>query len=496
MNIAKNLYKSLQLAKAIRGFHKENTRQKSLQYLSNLFENESGLLLKIGQVLCQNKEFQEIIEVVHKQDPVLSDLEVNSLIFELFPEEDIKYIHFLACASLSQVQLVEWKANKIALKMMLPNIQEEVEKQLKLLNLLPNMGPSKKWGVDLDTYKKLFYDLFSEELNYEHEKEKLKNYQSIFNGFDAIEIPKVYDDLCSTVSLAMEYMEGSDLQLVKSWDLETKTKLAEALVEFLLVSLFHHDQIQSDFNMGNFKFTRKSIQCLDFGSIYSFHSDFKLYLAKMCWMIWNDEHIDPLAIFTGLGFDEKKLSYLHERLPLIIKSVFEPIQSSKKFDLSEWHLDLELERSLGEEKWWFRAAGGKDFFVLMKACKGLFHLIRELDVKINFRQLVEKHSLHLLPVIAGLNIESHSDKNWYFDSLASKLRVSVTENGVEKVSLTLPIYSLRDLSEYMESEILEKLKERNIDINELVSQNIRSGAYPQELFHLMESKKSYRVWTE
>ncbi len=79
---------------------------------------------------------------------------------------------------------------------------------------------------------------------------------------------------------------------------------------------------------------------------------------------------------------------------------------------------------------------------------------------------------------------------------ATKLRIIVCREGSEKVNLTFPIYTLRHIESIMPDMVLDKLKERNIDLSEILSQVEASGHSAQTIFEMTSFEKSYRVWIE
>ncbi len=79
---------------------------------------------------------------------------------------------------------------------------------------------------------------------------------------------------------------------------------------------------------------------------------------------------------------------------------------------------------------------------------------------------------------------------------ATKLRVLVCRDGDEKANLTFPIYTLRHIESLMPEVVLSKLKDRNINIPEILKKVEATGFSPQIIFEMTSSEKSYRVWIE
>lgn len=79
---------------------------------------------------------------------------------------------------------------------------------------------------------------------------------------------------------------------------------------------------------------------------------------------------------------------------------------------------------------------------------------------------------------------------------SKKLRIRVMEGGVRKVDVTLPAMAVRGLPLLVPPKTLEKLREREIDIEGITRKAIESNGAPGELFTLEEDSKVVRVWLE
>jgi len=79
---------------------------------------------------------------------------------------------------------------------------------------------------------------------------------------------------------------------------------------------------------------------------------------------------------------------------------------------------------------------------------------------------------------------------------ASKLRIIVSREGVERANLTFPIATLKHIESLMPEMVLERLSKRDIDLAAILAQVALSDYRPQTIFEMDESEKSYRVWIE
>ena len=80
---------------------------------------------------------------------------------------------------------------------------------------------------------------------------------------------------------------------------------------------------------------------------------------------------------------------------------------------------------------------------------------------------------------------------------AQSLRVLVYRDGVEKVSVTLPARSARWLIDLIPEDVVLKIKEEKIPIEDIQKELAESPRlFPRDIFSLMEQHRSVKVWLE
>jgi hypothetical protein len=79
---------------------------------------------------------------------------------------------------------------------------------------------------------------------------------------------------------------------------------------------------------------------------------------------------------------------------------------------------------------------------------------------------------------------------------AKNLRVLVARDGVEKVNLTFPIYTLNILDSIIPENIAEKISQLDINLKEKIQTIKNDGNKPQTIFESSNEEKSYKIWIE
>lgn len=509
MNLIKNAYKAIRLKSEFGKIDDAQKQEHALAYISELFESEKGLFLKLGQFLGAKEKYSKLSKSVYSYTSQI-DRENIEKVFEKQFNESLKTSFTYenkssALASLSQVVFLKDKetAKLWVLKSFLPGIEKEIESQMNTLGLVPNVGPQKKWGVDISLYKKLIGDLVEKELSFDNEIKCVKEFSSRFGGNKSIKLVEIHPNFQSDKLYLQSYAPGEDLQhyLNKPDSLNPKLrkKLGLALMEFYLISFFFCNKLQSDGNWGNFRLNLLAdgeieLWPIDFGAVYEYQKSFVQACFNLLIACKENRDYDLVKLLCDLGFEESKLLHIEEHLASLLKIILEPFVSERPYDLKNWNLDMRMDALLGEQKWWFRSAGGKDFFVLLKSISSVLGILERLDVKLDFYNLIEKNSLAQRIAMAGASFEKReSNKSMGFDLLAKEIEILVYENKEEKVRLKLPIRSIYNLEEYMDDDLKEKLVTKSVDYSKVIKDFIASKGSPCLLFEHKEKGKTFKI---
>jgi len=504
----KQSIKTIQFVKKFKKYKSakgEIEREKAAHYVADFIKQEGGLFLKVAQYLGTNSKTSKAI-----QD--LSTIENNGI--EL---EDIKLIISVelkqSCsdifesidqnaftASVGQVHKAKLiSGESVAVKVQYPLIEKTLKDQMKLLKLIPTGKAEKKWGVDIGEYQRMIQKLLAEELDYSKEMSKQLEVYNKIKKSSYIKVPKVYKDLSTKKILITEFLDGECIRDIDLWSIQEKKKLSESIV-FSFLELLKNGYLQADTNHGNFIFLKNEKQIkvgiIDFGQFTSFSERYVKALFSLINNLIAEEEVDYFSYLVELGFDGEKLKHIQKSLPLLSKVIFEPFTENSSFNLNSWNYKKKIELILGEDKWWFRSAGGEDFFLLLKSFMGFKNLIQKLNGRVNWQQIFlesivdikEELKLYTPKKVFGIEAE--------FTGFSTKLIVNVLENNKPKINIVMPIKAIFDLDEIIDNEILVKLIEKNIDINKLVIDALKNGAKAQTLFSLKDLDKQYSISIE
>lgn len=497
-------------AKKLHRTQDETERLLAKKALANLFADARGITMKVGQLFAGNDgatPFQELVEgieplPVKAMIPVL-EKELGQKVKQVFRSLEPA----IAAASLGQVHLAELKnGDKVAVKIRYPDIGEAVDAELRLLGLMPGVGPVKRWGFDFDAYKKNLSDNMRRELDYRSEAER-QDYFGRAVQVPGLKVPKVYLALCRERVLVQSRAEGSLIDKVGNWPDSERRALGQTLALTLFKSLFVAGEVHGDPHPGNVFYSRDGygepqVTLLDYGCTISVSEPRRLALLKLIVGCRERNPTKALDCFAALGFDGKKLAPISGSLPALCQILFRPFLVNHVFNTEQWQLGQGVNDLLGDYRWWFRSAGPADLFLLMRAFQGLVQQLRQLEVNLSWWSLLQQAVGQAL-IRQAMAFEpptidyGPSVKTLGFDRQASLLCVRVCEDGEQRVAVKMPAEAVLDLEHLIPEDVLARIIEaRAVDFKQLADSFRVDGIVPQQLFVFEDGRKTYRVWLE
>ncbi len=475
------------------------SRERVRRLLADQLAAAGGISMKVGQV------FADMGEAAHLA-PLMSGIparKLKAMLPALASEgghptrSDFLYIdsHGRA-ASLGQVHRAELRnGDVVALKLQYPNIAASVAAELKLAGLLPQPGKVKRWGVDVEGYKRALADNMARELDYQTEA---MCQQRFYDGLhiEGLVIPRPYPELCSTTALVQSWEEGEYFDELSGWSQAERMFIGRTLLATLLQSLFVLGEVHGDPHKGNMLFRRTTnrpeVVLLDFGSTVRVTPEQRLALLRLIMAVRSGEPVDHLAAWATIGFDPEKLRHIKTELPHLGHLLFRPFLDDTPFEPANWGLREGVETLLGERRWWFRSAGPSELFLLMRAFQGLVRQLQRLEVRLPWWPLLERvvgegvrQQARELPLITV----GTTDEPPAFIPLARELRVTLMEGERVVVELTLPAEAALNLDELIPPAALQQLRysgdydadaiHRRLEQSRLAPQQVLTGHYGQ-----------------
>ena len=473
------------------------------RHLASLLADARGIPLKIGQVLAGASSTGPYAAVIEEVDPLPAEVMVATLeeSWRAPLETVLEFFDPVGkAASLGQVHRARLLDGRdVAIKIQYPGIREAVAAEVKILGLVPRVGPARRWGVDLDGYKQMFADDLEAELDYQGEAGRQRAFAADVR-VRGLEVPGTIDGLCTPRVLVQEWAEGVPLREAVTWSKSERARLGCILLETFLRSAFLVGTVHADPNPGNVLYARTAegpvVRLLDFGSVVVLGPRQRLALLRLIFDLRRGQTNTLLGTWAALGFDAGKLEHLLPQLTRLSLAVLRPLVETGRFALGSWNLREELDTLLGDQKWWFRSAGPPGLLLALRALQGLVGQLEAMGVDLPWGRMLDNVVPPVLRenALAWAPLELPAHRHERPPSLAQALRVEVRDGDRVVISMEMPATATADLPDLVPEEVHEALRRRGIDVGGLARRAIEGGLRPGSLFESHEGDRRLRVW--
>ena len=503
------LFKTARAVAEVRKAGSAGDKERAQAALAHLFADARGVTMKIGQLFSEMGDASAFDQLAKGVKPyplshMLPVLEagIGHPVADVFA--DIEE-HAIA-ASLGQVHKARLRdGDVVAVKIRYPNIAQAVHSEMKIAGLIPNIGPAKKWGIDLNGYKKTLKDNMDRELDYRTEATRQEFYKKTVN-VAGLCVPNLYLDLCSEAVLVQNWEEGVYLDDIADWPASEHDQVSRIILETFLYSLFIAGEVHGDPHLGNSLYRQSDaglpeMVLLDYGCTISVSEQQRHALIELILACRDGGVIPAYELLVELGFDAEKLSHIKASLPEACRLILKPFLIDAPFDSKTWAINEGFTELLGDLKWWFRSAGPSQLMLAIRAFHGVIAQLERLHCRLPWwgvlSTVLGDKNITQATVRLEMRRNGFTTNSPKADpvALAEKLCIRVTENAEEIVSVAMPAGAAYRLIEIIPPDVVDYIRKTGeIDLEALIQQIEKTNAAPQALFELDRGEKHYRVW--
>jgi predicted unusual protein kinase regulating ubiquinone biosynthesis (AarF/ABC1/UbiB family) len=458
-----------------------------------------GIPLKMSQILgmgeAENAEMHRQAQLTIEPMP---KEQICAIIQQTAPAlfEDAELLPDFKCASLGQVNHLKANGGEFAIKIQYPESESNLDMDDKAFKLVTGTFGNFSKGFNMQDYRETLKNELRQELDYQREQEMQHEFFRIFTSQKDIIIPLAYTKFSSEKCLVMSWESSIGLEkfLAIATD-DMKQQATKLFTEFYITSIFKHGLLHADPNPGNFGFRvlgeRVQLVVYDFGSVVKLEHRKHMDLLALFKMTTDKQN--PLAALLALGFDVDLLLPLKSKLPAMMMILLEPFITEQKFQFSKWQRQERIADVLGDDRWNFMVAAPAELFLFMRSLSGLFYYSEKLTGSLYVQPLLTKvysTCREELSQATSVFLRDFPEE----EGLSENMIISVKENGLQKVKLTLPARAIENLSTLIPPDVTETLERQKIDLATLVKV-VRQNAYrAQEVFELIDGNKTISVY--
>ena len=342
-------------------WRKKNTQAPIGERLRCCLEDLGPVFIKFGQVLSTRNDLlppdigKELSKLQDNVPPFSSDIAQQIIesafskpIKEVFKKFDSKP---LASASIAQVHAATlWDDSDVIVKVVRPDIQPTIEKDIKLLYLIAGMA-NRYWKEAhrlrpvevVEEYESTILD----ELDLIREAANASQLGRNFEGSTELYIPAVYWDYCHENVMVMERVYGhpiGDFDGLRAKNVNMK-RLGELGVETFFTQVFRHNFFHADMHPGNIFVDVKDPNnpfyiSIDFGIVGTLTPEDQRYLAENLHAFFNRDYkrVAELHLESGWVPSTTRVNDFESA----IRTVCEPIFNRPIKDISFGYFLLRL----------------------------------------------------------------------------------------------------------------------------------------------------------
>ncbi|MFN2329905.1 MAG: AarF/UbiB family protein [Chromatocurvus sp.] len=487
------------------------TREKARRALAAMFADSRGVTMKFGQLMAAGEDGEAFRDLVGSIEPLplsamlpVIEAELGRSIAEVFSEIR-ESEHAASLGQVHRATLLD--GTDVAVKVQYPFIADAIDAEMRLFGLMPGVGPVRKWGFDLDGYKRALKENMSRELDYRNEAERQMRFREAVR-IPGLVVPKVFPELSTARVLTQAWESGVPLSSATSWSVEERASVGRILLGTLLASMIEVGEVHGDPHAGNFAFRKRpdgspEVVLMDFGCTVPVARAERLALLRTIIAVREGEDLNALNAFAAMGFEAEKLALISGGLGTLAHILFAPFKHQQKFFIQHWDLKARFESLLGENRWWFRASGPPAHILLLRGFFGLAQQLHELragmpwwevmNASLSPALIAEARHMTIPPVAP--DITARAQQIISSVRLADHLRVRVSQGGINIVDLSMPAEAVLRLEELIPEETLNYLRDSDDwDLPEIMADIRAHGVSPREIMQFEKGPKQYRIW--
>jgi predicted unusual protein kinase regulating ubiquinone biosynthesis (AarF/ABC1/UbiB family) len=363
--------------------------------------------VKLGQVLSSRgdllpKPYLDALSRLHDDVQRVPFEHIERIIFEeLGKRVDVLYKQFerepMAAASLAQVHRARLHdGTLVAVKIQRPGIRRQIAEDLESLmeiatELEAHSSTARRYEICriVDTLAARL----SEELNYRNELQNAKRLRENLSSYENIQIPRMFDELCTDRVLTMEFIEGRKITKLSEEERQQLNgkALADELFECYLHQLLVDGCFHADPHPGNLVLTNDGRICLlDFGLMTKLNPSMRSHLLKV--LVHLSEGRGEQVAHELLNTSRETSSADAAEFRELIERLVASHASSEIMDIPAGRVVLEIQKAAADTGLCIR----EELKMLGKTLLQLDEIVRQLDPDFNPNATLKKHVTQMM----------------------------------------------------------------------------------------------------
>jgi len=387
--------------------------EKNAEDLKNILGSLKGPIMKIAQLLSTVPDLlpeeyvNELTKLQSNAPPMgwnfVKRRMKNELGFDWLDSFDSFEKEPFAAASLGQVHRAVYKGENVVCKLQYPDMNSIVDADVNQLKLIFSIYKKIDSSIDTSEIQKEISVRIKEELEYKQEQKHIQLFNLIFNEFNEVRIPKVYEEISTNRLISMNFLPGNKLLHFKKYSHAVRQKIAKNMFTAWYYPFYKYGVIHGDPHLGNYSSDKNAnINLLDFGCIRVFKPSFVKGVIDLYHAIKNNDTDLAIHAYESWGFENISKDLI-DVLNIWAKFLYSPLMENKLRKMQDTNSSTYGAEAASKVHRELKKIGGvkppREFVFMDRAAIGLGSVFLHLDAKLNWYKLFHE-------LIDGFNEDS------------------------------------------------------------------------------------------
>ena len=306
-------------------------------------------------------------------------------------------LHPFAAASIGQVHRARGHDGAdLAIKVQYPGVRASIDSDLANLATLLRLPGLVPRGLDLAPLLAEARAQLHQEADYIAEAAHLARFQALLADDPAFCLPALHRELSTPEVLVMGYVHSQPIDALERAPQALRDKVALSLIDLVLRELFDFGWMQTDPNLGNYRFDPESgkVVLLDFGAVMAVEPALQPGFRRLLNAALGDSRAERAAAMEALGYFDARMPAAHQALLVdMFETAMEPLRMERPFDFGKSPLIARLRDmglALGSERDLAHLPPPASLF-LHRKIGGIYMLASRLKARVALGPLVARY---------------------------------------------------------------------------------------------------------
>lgn len=323
--------------------------------LANRLARLRGAAMKLGQLLSMESKdllppgLAEALAILRSSAYAMPTKQLKQVLAREYGKGwQLRFARFdfepIAAASIGEVHRARAADGRdLALKIQYPGVATSIDSDVDNVAVLLRFAQFLPLDLDLAGVVAEAKRELRQETDYLHEAAHLVRYAKLVASEREVVVPAVHRDLTTKRVLAMDFMQGEPLEVLKAPDVSQRRRDRVGLVleRLMFRELFEFRLMQTDPNPANYLYEAKTghVQLVDFGSVREFPRALVARYARLTRAIIEGDGATVRAVAQEIGYLAPGDS--QDRMETTLKLLFEvcePLRHRGAYDFGASNL--------------------------------------------------------------------------------------------------------------------------------------------------------------